>query len=91
MGILSTGIEEVKGVGAKRAAVLKEAGIHSLGDLFYYMPRRYIDRTQILAMARAPIGMEVTLVGKVRQMRFVPGRKPRFVPVSYTHLLAHET
>ncbi|MDP6698998.1 MAG: ATP-dependent DNA helicase RecG, partial [Candidatus Latescibacteria bacterium] len=60
---------------------LKEAGIHSLGDLFYYLPRRYIDRTQILAMARAPIGREVTLVGKVRQMRFVPGRKPRFVLV----------
>ena len=68
-------------MGAKRAAVLKEAGIHSLGDLFYYLPRRYIDRTQILAMARAPIGREVTLVGKVRQMRFVPGRKPRFVLV----------
>ena len=71
MQTLTISIEEVKGVGAKRGAVLKEAGIHTLGDLFYYLPRRYLDRTQILPMARAPIGQEVTLIGQVRQMRFV--------------------
>jgi ATP-dependent DNA helicase RecG len=52
-----------------------------LGDLFYYLPRRYLDRSRTLPMARAPIGQEVTLIGHVRQMRFVPGRKPRFVLV----------
>ncbi len=81
MNALNLGIEEVKGVGAKRAAVLNEVGIHTLGDLFYYLPRRYLDRSRTLPMARAPIGQEVTLIGHVRQMRFVPGRKPRFVLV----------
>ncbi|MDE0962671.1 MAG: ATP-dependent DNA helicase RecG [Candidatus Latescibacteria bacterium] len=81
MNVLNLGIEEVKGVGAKRAAVLNEVGIHTLGDLFYYLPRRYLDRSRTLPMARAPIGQEVTLIGHVRQMRFVPGRKPRFVLV----------
>ena len=81
MNALTLGIEEVKGVGAKRAAVLNEVGIHTLGDLFYYLPRRYLDRSRTLPMARAPIGQEVTLIGHVRQMRFVPGRKPRFVLV----------
>ena len=81
MNALTRGIEEVKGVGAKRAAVLNEVGIHTLGDLFYYLPRRYLDRSRTLPMARAPIGQEVTLIGHVRQMRFVPGRKPRFVLV----------
>ena len=81
MNVLTLGIEEVKGVGAKRAAVLNEVGIHTLGDLFYYLPRRYLDRSRTLPMARAPIGQEVTLIGHVRQMRFVPGRKPRFVLV----------
>jgi len=78
---LSLVIEEVKGVGAKRAAVLNEVGIHTLGDLFYYLPRRYLDRSRTLPMARAPIGQEVTLIGHVRQTRYVPGRKPRFVLV----------
>ena len=81
MNALTLGIEEVKGVGAKRAAVLNEVGIHTLGDLFYYLPRRYLDRSRTLPMARAPIGQEVTLIGHVRQMRFVPGPKPRFVLV----------
>ena len=81
MNTLTLSIEEVKGVGAKRAAVLKEVGIDTLGDLFYYLPRRYLDRSRTLPMARAPIGQEVTLIGCVRQMRFVPGRKPRFVLV----------
>ncbi len=81
MGALSLVIEEVKGIGAKRAAVLNEVGIHTLGDLFYYLPRRYLDRSRTLPMARAPIGQEVTLIGHVRQTRYVPGRKPRFVLV----------
>ena len=81
MDALSLVIEEVKGVGAKRAAVLNEVGIHTLGDLFYYLPRRYLDRSRTLPMARAPIGQEVTLIGHVRQTRYVPGRKPRFVLV----------
>ena len=81
MNTLLLSTEEVKGVGAKRAAVLKEVGIDTLGDLFYYLPRRYLDRTRILPIVRVPIGQEVTLIGRVRQMQFIPGRKPRFVLV----------
>ena len=78
---LNLPIERVKGVGAKRGAVLKEAGIHTLKDLFFYFPRRYLDRTRVLPIDRAPIGQEVTLIGQVRQSRFVPGARPRFVLV----------
>jgi len=78
---LNLPIERVKGVGAKRGAVLKEAGIHTLRDLFFYFPRRYLDRTRVLPIDRAPIGQEVTLIGQVRQSRFVPGARPRFVLV----------
>ena len=78
---LEVSIESVKGVGGKRGAVLKEAGIHTLADLFLYLPRRYLDRSQILPIARAPSGQELTLVGQVRQMHFVPGVRPRFTMV----------
>ena len=81
MEILSIPIEKVKGVGAKRASALKDVEILTLGDLLYYLPRRYLDRTQILPMVRVPIGQEVTLIGEVRQTRFIPGSRPRFVMV----------
>ncbi len=74
-------MEKVKGVGAKRGAVLKEVGIHTVRDLFFYLPRRYLDRSQIIPISRTPSGREVTLIGQVRQMRFVPGARPRFTLV----------
>ncbi len=74
-------IDKVHGIGAKRAAVLNEAGIFSLGDLLWYRPRRYVDRTRIVPIGRAPIGEEITLIGLVRSMQFIPGRRPRFVLV----------
>ena len=40
MEILSIPIENVKGVGAKRASALKDVDILTLGDLLYYLPRR---------------------------------------------------
>lgn len=77
--VLDMTIDRVRGIGAKRAAVLNEAGIFTLADLFWYRPRRYLDRTRTVPIARAPVGEEVTLVGRVRGMNFVPGRRPRFV------------
>ena len=79
--VLDMTIDGVRGIGAKRAAVLNEAGIFTLADLFWYRPRRYLDRTRTVPIARAPVGEEVTLVGRVRGMNFVPGRRPRFVLV----------
>jgi ATP-dependent DNA helicase RecG len=78
---LDISIEAVRGVGAKRGAVLKEAGIATVEDLLYYLPRRYLDRSRVLAIAQVPVGVEVTLIGQVRQSSFVPGSRPRFVLV----------
>lgn len=71
-------IEQVKGIGAKRGAVLRETGIETVRDLFYYLPRRYLDRSTVLTIGQIPAGQEVTLIGQVRQRRFIPGPKPRF-------------
>ena len=72
-------VSELRGVGNRRAAVLGEVGISTLQDLLYYLPRRYLDRSRILPIAQVPPGQEVTLIGKVRQKRFIPGARPRFV------------
>ena len=45
---LDTSIEYLKGVGPKRAVLLKkEVGISTFGGLLYYFPFRYIDRSKI--------------------------------------------
>ncbi len=45
---LDTSIEYLKGVGPKRAMLLKkEVGIGTFGGLLYYFPFRYIDRSKI--------------------------------------------
>ena len=72
-------VSQLRGVGNRRAAVLGEVGISTLQDLLYYLPRRYLDRSCILPIAQVPPGQEVTLIGKVRQKRFIPGARPRFV------------
>ncbi len=78
---LAIAIEQVKGIGAKRGAVLREAGIETVRGLFYYLPRRYLDRSTVLSINQIPAGQEITLIGQVRQMRFIPGSKPRFTLV----------
>lgn len=46
--ILQNKIQFVPGIGEKRAQLLgKELGIKTLGDMLYYFPYRYIDRTRI--------------------------------------------
>jgi ATP-dependent DNA helicase RecG len=49
---LDNDIKYLAGVGEQRAAVLnKELGIRTLGDLLYYFPFRYIDRTKVYRIA----------------------------------------
>ncbi len=53
--LLSTPIEYLKGVGPKRGAVLrKELGVFNFGDLLYYFPFRYIDRSKFQSVSQVP-------------------------------------
>ena len=52
-------------------------GIHTVRDLLYHLPRRYLDRSRILPVSRIPADREVTLIGKISQVRFVFGPRPR--------------
>lgn len=51
-----TPINELKGVGIKRAELYKKLGIFTVGDLINHFPRRYIDFTQAVPVSEAPIG-----------------------------------
>jgi len=77
-----TKIEFLKGVGPKRAEVLKkEFGIEKFGDLIQHYPFRYVDRTRIYRISEVNELMQyiqvkgkitnVTSVGKLRATRLV--------------------
>jgi len=66
-------VQGIKGVGPKRAAVLAEAGIRTLADLYDCFPRRYLDRTRIRKIGELRDGETVTVVGTVSDTRLEKG------------------
>ena len=67
-------VEEVSGLAAGRAAALRKGGISSVADLLLHVPRRYLDRSRVEPIALAPVGEEVTIVGRVTKVSL---RRPR--------------
>lgn len=61
----STDIQFLKGVGEKRAVVLKSKGIDSVGALLRFYPRDYIDWTDITEISKAPLFENVCIKAKV--------------------------
>ncbi len=53
-------VQFVKGIGPKKSDLLEQAGIRTVEDLFLHVPRRYIDRTTVVSIARL---REETLTG----------------------------
>ena len=76
----STSIVYLKGVGAKKASILQEAGIATINDLFDYFPRRYLDRRAMKSINKLVDGETVTVVGTIMKTQLegnTPG-KARF-------------
>jgi len=58
-------IRYIKSVGPKKAILFEKLGIESVSDLFYYLPRRYEDRSRIFDIKDLKPGEEQAVVGKV--------------------------
>ncbi len=58
-------VRALNGVGEKKAAMLAKLGIHTLGDLAEFYPRRYLDRRRIWDIMDAPDGEEVCVCAVV--------------------------
>lgn len=76
---LNIPVAEVRGVGQKRSALLRSAGIETVSDLLLRIPRRHIDRRTMAPAADLPAGTETTVVGTVVSAGVVPGKRPRFI------------
>jgi ATP-dependent DNA helicase RecG len=62
---LGSAVTRLPGVGPAYAARLAPLGIHTVGDLVYHLPRRYLDRSNVTAIRSASVGEDVTVVGRV--------------------------
>ena len=60
-------MEELNGVGEKTAEALSKAGIFSVRDFFYYLPRDYENYTNVVRISEVRPG-KVTIRGKVRDI-----------------------
>ncbi|MGQ9916756.1 MAG: ATP-dependent DNA helicase RecG [Bryobacteraceae bacterium] len=69
----STPVMYVKGVGPKRAEELAAKGIESAGDLLYYAPFRYEDRSNLKPVDRLVPGETATVIAAVERLQ-----APRF-------------
>ena len=72
---LDTSVQYLKGVGPRRAETFGRLGIHTVEDLLYHIPHRYLDATTVTPIARADVGKEVTLIGRVVSTGVLPTRR----------------
>lgn len=68
------------GVGARKAETFARLGVHTLGDLLYFLPRRHDDYRQVRYFSKLEPGMQATVVGKVCKtaLRLVAGGRRDF-------------
>ncbi len=62
---LDTLIQYCKGIGPKRAEMLKKLGIHTVEDALFYLPWRYEDRGNLKKISKLTYGSYETVSGKV--------------------------
>jgi len=62
------------GVGPRHAQTLTKLGLHTLGDMLYYFPRRYDDYSQLKPIHRLFYGDEITVIGTVQTVSSRPVR-----------------
>ncbi|HHV46198.1 MAG TPA: ATP-dependent DNA helicase RecG [Tissierellia bacterium] len=68
-------IQYVKGVGPKKALLLKRLNIYTVEDLLYYVPRDYDDRSEFKIISQCRSGEKVSL--KVQVCGYPTTSKPR--------------
>ena len=66
---LTLPVEQLPGIGEKRAALLATAGIRSIRDLLFYFPRAYDDRRRLTPVNELCKDQVATVMGEVVSVR----------------------
>ena len=72
-------ISQLPGLGPKRAEALRKAGLNSVADLLYNIPRTYLDHTKVTPIGQCRAGDKVVLIGTIKRAGVVRGRRSRFM------------
>ena len=64
----------LQGVGPRHAETLTKLGMHTLGDMLYYFPRRYDDYSQLKPIKSLWYGEQVTVIGTIQSVNTRPIR-----------------
>ena len=71
-------LQFLKGVGPRKAADLKKAGLNTVEDLLFRFPRRYEDRSRMQTILSLRPGMTAAIAGRVLNAGLAPTRRPGF-------------
>ena len=75
---MQTPLQFLKGVGPRKAADLKKAGLNTVEDLLFRFPRRYEDRSRLQKIISLRPGMTAAIAGKVLNAGLAHTRRPGF-------------
>lgn len=74
---LGAPVTVLQGIGPRLGNTLGRLGIHTLGDMLYYLPRRYDDYSKLTPINRLRYGEEVTVIGTIKSVSSRPLRSGR--------------
>jgi ATP-dependent DNA helicase RecG len=75
---LATPLQFLKGVGPRKAADLRRAGLTTVEDLFYRLPFRYEDRSRMQPIASLRPGARAAVLGEIKSARLAITRRRGF-------------
>jgi ATP-dependent DNA helicase RecG len=76
--VLSTPLQFLKGVGPRKGADLKRAGLVTVEDLLYRLPFRYEDRSRMQPIASLRPGNKAAVLGEVKSANLATTRRRGF-------------
>ena len=65
-------VTKLPGVGAKISERLQRLHIHTVSDLLFHLPSRYIDRTRLYPIMSAEIAQDVVIQGQIMSSHYSP-------------------
>ena len=75
---LNTPLQFLKGVGPRKAADLKRAGLQTVEDLLYRLPFRYEDRSRMQPIASLRPGNKAAVLGEIKSAKLSITRRRGF-------------
>ena len=76
--VLQMPLQYLKGVGPRKAADLKKAGLNTVEDLLFRFPRRYEDRSRLQTIISLKPGQTAAISGEVLNAGLAHTRRPGF-------------